>query len=895
MSSFEEKKELLWCEGSSRDVFRRVESSPEGLETTEARRRLLEWGPNQLPEPKETTLLTVVCRQFLSPLIYLLVVAAGISLLIGDWKDALFILGVLLINTVVGAYQEWKAERSSRALKHYLASKASVLRDGRLQEVESRDLVPGDVVQIESGLRLPADVRLFDDKQLQIDEALLTGESDSVLKASDWQATRKPNLGDQLNMGFAGSVVVRGRGRGVVVSTGQRSEIGRLAVSVVTGPGGTPPLVERMERFTRVIAMGTLLISTLIGLFGWGLGHMLWDEVFLFVIALAVAAIPEGLPVAMTVALAVAASKMAKRKVVVRRLAAVEGLGSCTLIATDKTGTLTCNEMTVRKVVLADGSTFDVSGQGFDGDGNVVVSEAAETDGFPGSSMVFMQRLVDAAQLCNEGELTQTKDGWSYQGDPVDVAMLALAIKARRACELQDSSGPSKMEVPFESETQYAAAVVSTAAGKRFYLKGAPERIMQMCELSEDDRTHWKAKVENLANAGFRVLALADDQEQAISSSHKTSFEGLRLLGLVGMYDPLRDGVRHSVQSCHEAGVQVAMVTGDHPATALSIGKELGLATDANQVLTGADLEGFSNKDWSQAIQRVRIFARVSPEQKLGLVRAAQEMGHFVAVTGDGVNDAPALKQANIGVAMGKSGTDVAREAADLVIADDHFGTIVAGIEEGRVAYDNIRKVVYLLISGGAAELAVVLFTLAYGLPLPLLPIQLLWLNLVTNGIQGVAMAFEPGEQGILKRRPRKPSEPIFNRLMIERMVIGTIIMGGVSFLAFQGAISNGASVDSARNIVLAVMVLFENFHLGNCRSETQSLFRRSPWSSPVLLGGAIVALCVHLLAMHLPGISGLLGLEPLDVSTWSYVLLLGLTIVVGMELHKWTWRWRHR
>jgi Ca2+-transporting ATPase len=891
LSSFEDQPERGWFVGSSEEVFQRIQSCPNGLESSEADRRLLKFGSNQLPEPRETTLLTVVVRQFLSPLIYLLVVAAGISLLIGDWKDALFIVGVLLINTAVGTYQEWKAEQSSRALRHYLASKASVVRDGYLQEVDSKDLVPGDVVQIESGLRLPADVRFFSVQQLQIDESLLTGESESVVKNSDWQTSGKPGLGDQLNMGFAGSVVVKGRGRGVVVSTGERSEIGRLAVSVGMGPGGTPPLVGRMERFTRVVALGTLLISTFIGLLGWGLGHMLWDEVFLFVIALAVAAIPEGLPVAMTVALAVAASKMSKRKLVVRRLAAVEGLGSCTLIATDKTGTLTCNEMTVRKIILANGDKFDVSGQGFDGNGEIVASDANNS---PDSSASLMERLVIAGQLCNEAELTHLDDVWSHQGDPVDVAMLALASKARRTYGFKEPQHISKLEVPFESETQFAAGVVADHDIERFYLKGAPERILQMCELNHDVDSVWKRRIDDLASSGFRVLALADGQGKSRSRSQKPCFKGLTLLGVVGMLDPLRDGVRSSVQSCHEAGVQIAMVTGDHPATALSIGKELGLATDSTQVLTGPELEGLAKQEWGQAMQRVRIFARVSPEQKLGLVQAAQEMGHFVAVTGDGVNDAPALKQANIGVAMGKSGTDVAREAADLVIADDHFATIVAGIEEGRIAYDNIRKVVYLLMSGGAAELALVLFTLAYGLPLPLLPIQLLWLNLVTNGIQGVAMAFEPGEQGILKRRPRKPAEPIFNRLMIERMVVGTLIMGGVSFLTFQSSISSGASIESARNIVLALMVLFENFHVGNCRSETQSLFRRSPWSSPVLLAGAIAALTVHLSAMHLPGISDLLGLKPLSLSSWIYVLLLGFTVVVGMELHKWTWRRRY-
>jgi magnesium-transporting ATPase (P-type) len=624
---------------------------------------------------------------------------------------------------------------------------------------------------------------------------------------------------------------------------------------------------------------------------------------FLFGVALAVSAIPEGLPVALTVALAIATTRMARRGVIVRRLAAVEGLGSCTLIASDKTGTLTCNELTVREVRLPDGTRFEVTGEGFVPRGEVRLDGKAAS-GDHGE----LAALARAAVLCNEGDLHQCEGTWVWRGDPTDLALLSLGHKLGWVREVALGRHPQVNEIPFEPERRFAATYHRADDAVRIFVKGAPERVLTMCAWPEhgDRGPEVQALAESMAEQGFRVLALAEGTAPADLDPEQIPAEpsGLTFLGLVGMIDPLRPGVREAVAACHEAGITVCMITGDHPVTALAIARDLGFASRPDQVVTGRELESQSPDEIQQTVQKVRVFARTTPRQKLQLVEAARQAGHFVAVTGDGVNDAPALRAANIGVAMGRSGTDVAREAAELVITDDNFATIVSGVEEGRVAYDNVRKVIYLLVSTGAAEVILLTLAVATGWPdtdagfavLPLLPVQLLWLNLVTNGIQDVALAFEPNEGDVLRRKPRPPHERIFNRLMIERTVVAAVVMAAVGFAAFCWMIEvAGMSEDSARNALLLLMVLFENIHIGNCRSETRSAFFLSPLRSPILLGGAIIAFLVHVAAMHWPLTQRLLKTEPVSLTTWAALLALALTIFVAMEVHKGIWSLRQR
>lgn len=878
-------------------VLEHWNSTELGLSSAEAENRLRRYGPNRLPQPPAPTIAEILLRQFQNPLIYVLVIAAGVAILAGDFKDATFIFLVLAINALIGGYQEWRAEQSSRALQKLLHVRASVMRDGEVRELDAEAVVPGDVVWLESGNRVPADLRLLTTHGLEVDESLLTGESLAVLKDATAIVAPITPMADRHNLAYAASIVVRGRAKGVIVATGSKTEVGKLAADVLGSAGGKPPLIERMEKFSTSIAYWVLLAVGLVSALGILVhGHSL-HEMFLFGVALAVSAIPEGLPAALTVALSVATSRMARRGVIVRRLAAVEGLGSCTLIASDKTGTLTCNELTVREIRLPDGKTLAVEGEGFAPIGHVkqadtVVSVVNEIQG--------LESFVRVAILCNEAELHHRNGTWAWRGDPTDIALLSLGRKLGLQREVLLDQEPQVNEIPFEPEHQFAATFHQKSSGIQVMVKGAPERVLAMCTFKDAEAVvdRLRHAAEEMASRGYRVLALAEGEAdpKMTRESHPAQPTGLRFCGFVGMIDPLRAGVREAVEQCRLAGITVCMVTGDHPVTALAISRELGLADRADQVVTGSELVGLSAEQLSEVIQRCRVFARVAPRQKLELVQAAQSNGHFVAVTGDGVNDAPALRTANVGVAMGKGGTDVAREAAELVISDDNFATLVSGVEEGRVAYDNVRKVIYLLVSTGAAEVLLIALAFALGayLPLPFLPVQLLWLNLVTNGIQGVALAFEPGEKGILRRRPRRPSEPIFDRLMIERTIVSAVTMGFVGVAAFSWMIHRGWTHDEARNGLLLLMVLFENVHIGNCRSETRSGLLVSPLRSPFLVAGALMALVVHIAAMYLPFLQTVLKTQPVDSMTWLVMLALATSVFVTMELHKWSWNLRY-
>lgn len=878
---------------SSDDTLNQLNSSLDGLSSAEASHRLSQYGPNQLPERGPAPLWLIIIRQFASPLIYILVAAAIVSLVIGDAEDAGFIAAILCLNAAIGAYQESQAERSSHALKRLLRTRALVMRDNKLQDIVATELVPGDIVWLESGNRVTADMRLLSTTHLDVDESLLTGESIAVAKTHEPLPQTTTVIVDQHNMIFAGSMVSRGRAIGIVVATGTSTQLGQLAVDVLGASGGKPPLIARMESFTNHIAIGTVVASLLIGsigMFFWG--YTLKDTFFL-VVALAVSAIPEGLPVAMTIALAVATSRMAQRNVIVRRLTAVEGLGSCTLIATDKTGTLTCNELTVRELYTLKGKRFEFTGEGFVPRGHVEY----EHEPILVASELELKNTLEAGILCNEAELEYRDNEWQYRGDAVDIALLSAGYKAGLEKNPLLTQQPLLNQIPFESENQYASTTHRYEGGLRSYAKGSPERIIAMCaqNLTDAEVRGIQNTANDMAQRGLRIIALAQNAAESnndvTNHSNSTLFE---FLGMVGMIDPLRPDVADSIAQCQAAGVEVKMITGDHRITALAIARDLGLATTLDQVITANELEGKTPAELKEIVQRVRVFARVSPRQKLNIVNAAREAGHFVAVTGDGANDAPALQVANIGVAMGKSGTDVAREAAELVISDDNFRSIVAGIEEGRIAYDNIRKVTFLLVSLGAAELLMVLLAVVTGHPIPLLPVQLLWLNLVTDGIQSVALAFEPGEGDSLKHPPRPPSEPIFNRLMLERMILSVLTVGIGGFTLFSFALNNGWSVEQARNLLLLVMVLFENLHVGNCRSETKSAFALSPLRSPLLFYGTIAAFSIHLLAMYVPFLQNILGTEPISLASWMVAIGVAFFIIPMMELHKLVWKLRH-
>ncbi|MGM0399346.1 MAG: cation-translocating P-type ATPase [Halobacteriota archaeon] len=893
MSDGEREGERHW---HTLDVERTVEeldADPPGLAGDEAARRLEEDGPNALPKREPASWWRILRRQFDDPLIFVLGLAAIVSLGIGEVVDALFIGLVLGVNAAIGSVQEWQAERSSQALQGLIRTRATVIRDGETQDVDGEAVVPGDVVLLEAGYRVPADVRLLATRNLEVDESALTGESAGVLKDEHWVGDERAPIGDRRNMAFAGTVVNRGRGRGVVVATGTDTEVGQLAEDVTTVEGGVPPLVARMERFTRLVGVVVLIVAAITALLGIGVGHFDAVEMFLFAVALAVSAIPEGLPVGITVALGVASRRMARVGVIVRRLVAVEGLGSCTMIASDKTGTLTKNELTVEQVRLPGGRTVSVTGTGYVPTGTVL------QDGHPPDPDVAddLSRIARAAVLCNEGALYQHDEAWTWRGDPTDVALLVFGEKLGWSRRSALDCYPQVGDLPFEPEFRFGATYHENEGETRVFVKGAPERVLAMCDLGGADtasRVRLREQVTEMAQRGYRVLALAEGTvASATETAPDTEPNDLTLLGFLGLIDPLRPGVAEAVRAAEHAGIAVTMVTGDHPETALAIARDLDLADSAEAVMTGAEFVDLPPDAVGDVLETTRVFARVSPDQKLQIVEAARGVGHFVAVTGDGVNDAPALRQANIGIAMGKTGTDVARDAAELVISDDDFASIVAGIAAGRVAYDNIRKIVYLLVSTGAGEVILVLASLAAGMPLPLLPVQILWLNLVTNGIQDVALAFEPEEGDVLDRPPRDPEERIFDRLMVERVGVAALVIGGLGFATFGWLLGQGLPEDAARNHLLLLIVLFEMVNIGNARSETVSVFALSPLRSPVLVAGTSLAMGVHLAAMYHPVGQAVLGTAPVGFDQWVVLGGLSLVMLVAMEIHGWTWRKR--
>ena len=878
---------------SADEAIRELDSSPHGLSQSEAQTRLQHYGPNTLPRAKPETLPRVFVRQFANPLIYILIAAALLSIAVQKWSDAIFICIVLLLNAVIGTIQEFSAQRAASALQKLVSSRCRVIRADDTFEINAETLVPGDIILLESGDRIPADIRLIASHDLEIDESLLTGESLSVLKDAGSSLSDDTYLGDRKNMVFAGTLVNRGRGRGVVVATAMDSELGHIAADVLGKQPVKAPLQLRMERFTHRVAIAMGIATILLAAIGLWRGIEL-TEMLMLAVALAVAAIPEGLPVALTVALAIGMRRMATRHVIIRRLIAVEALGSCTYIATDKTGTLTVNQLTACRIVLPSGEHWEVVGDGMQPEGRIVSARG----NLNSDEQHMLDRLCQSAILPNDAFLGHRDGGWTHHGDAVDVALLMMAHKAGFTKSEYATRYPELADIPFESERLYAASLNQVDAQQRVFVKGALEKLLPMCTQMATLQGHTAIdsqqlleQAHTLASEGYRVLALATGEYHGLAEHafSEDQLQNLTLLGLVGMIDPLRKEARTAVAHCHSAGIRVGMITGDHPATALAIAKELQLADDMKQIVTGPQLKQTKDQtEFDRLIAEACVFARVEPRQKLDIVQSLKRCGHFVAVSGDGANDAPALNAAHIGVAMGESGTDVARETASMIITDDNFSSIVAGVEEGRIAYANVRKVTFLLISTGAAEIVLFSLALLSGQPIPLLAVQLLWLNLVTNGIQDVALAFEPAEGGELRRPPRPPREPIFNRLMIERVLLSATVIGTVAFFVFEWLLMRGFTIEQARNGTMLLMVLFENIHVFNSRSETRSAFNHNPMRNPILLFGTLAAQSIHIGAMYTPWISDVLHIQPVSLSQWLELLFMALSVLVAVELHKW-------
>ena len=881
--------EQAWHSLNAEEVFRSMHLTDKGLSDAEVQERRNHFGKNTLPTGQKVTLFKIVLNQLINPLIFILIAAAFASVLIGEGKDAVFIFLVILLNAIIGSYQEYNAEKSASSLQKMLKIKAQVIRNGKVETVDSEELVPGDLVKLESGVKIPADLRLIEVNNLEIDESFLTGESVAVNKKTD-ALPENTLLADKKNMAFAGSTVLIGRGLGVVIAIGGKTQVGQIAENVNVGSSAKPPLIQRMEHFTKQISIFIIALSVVLAvLLRWQ--GMDAAGIFFFVVALAVSAIPEGLPVSLTVALSIATRRMARKNVIVRKLTSVESLGSCNVIASDKTGTLTVNEQTAKKIILSNGVSYSISGEGYNGKGEI------NCDGEKSSSSL-LDDLITVSVMANEAQLEENNGVWSYSGDAMDVALLGMTLKSKKTIdEVKKEHRLSKL-IPYESEKKFSGAFY-TKEGKNYVaVKGAAETILAFCSHSFDKKMD-SQEVDNLLNQanslaskGYRVLAFAKGEITAPFDEEDLSKTPLlQFLGFVCFIDPLRAEAKQAVEKCKNAGIEVLMITGDHPATAENIAKELGILGENEKAVTGVDLKNAGNMEspeFEKLVQSTHVFARVSPVQKLEIVDVHIRNGAFVAVTGDGVNDAPALKRANIGVAMG-SGTDVAKEVGAMIVVDDNFSSIVSGVEEGRYAYDNVRKVIYLLVSTGAAEVIMFLLAIFAGLPLPLLAVQLLWLNLVTNGIQDKALAFESGEPQTMSKPPRKPSEGIFNQRMVEQILLSGLIIGGIAFGLWYYLIHVIEMNEfHARNMVLLLMVLMQNIHIFNCRSEYTSTFKIPISKNYFLIGFVIFAQIFHIACMHIPFMQSILRVEPITLQEWLQVLSMTIPVLLVMEMYKW-------
>jgi magnesium-transporting ATPase (P-type) len=887
-----EYSDNAWHELTPQQALDILQSATTGLSAAEAAARLQLHGPNRLPPPKRRGPLLRLLLQFHNVLLYMMLGAALVTALLGHWVDTGVILAAVLINVVIGFIQEGKAENALDAIRSLLSPHALVLRGGERLEIDAEQLVPGDIVLLASGDKVPADLRLLGVKNLLVEEAALTGESLPVEKSLA-RCQADAALGDRRCMAYSGTLVASGQASGLVVATGAATELGRIGAMLQQVQTLTTPLLRQIEQFSRWLALAILIFALAtfaLGTFWHGQDPA---EMFMMVVALTAAAIPEGLPALMTVILALGVQRMAGRNAIVRRLPAVETLGSVTLICSDKTGTLTRNEMTVQRVVSAS-RILDVSGVGYAPQGAFhLAGKLAEPD-------AALLEIARAAALCNDAQLQQDAGGaWRLQGDPTEGALHTLALKAGLDAATLHAQLPRSDAIPFESEHRFMASLHHDHRGHgTIYLKGAPERVLEMCREQRGadggsqalDADYWRRQATDLAARGLRLLAIASRPAEA--SQRSLSFAdvegGMCLLALVGIIDPPREEAIAAVAECQRAGIRVKMITGDHAETARAIGAQLGIGVGL-PALTGAELELLDERQLRQVLPGVEVFARASPEHKLRLVQAMQASGEVVAMTGDGVNDAPALKRADVGVAMGDKGTEAAKEAAEVVLADDNFATIAGAVREGRAIYDNLKKFILFALPTNGGQALIVIAAILFQLTLPLTPAQVLWINMVTSVTLGLALAFEPAEAGLMDRPPRAPNEPLLSAFFVWRVLLVSLLMAGAGIGLFLWELSNGTGLDSARTMALNAVVMCEVFYLLNSRRIFASVLSLDGlFGSRAVLLAIAACLLLQALYTYAPPLQRLFHSTALDAAQWTRVVLAGLALFGVAELEKW-------
>lgn len=866
-----------WHSTEIEEVFKILNSNEEGLTNEEVEKRLKKYGKNELPKKKNDSLLKIFFNQLLDPIVLLLVVAMIFSFIIKENIDAIAIAFIIGIDLLLGTYQEWKANKNVEALAKLIELKTLVLRSGKEIEIYSHNLVPGDIVILSTGDKISADLRLIESNNLTIDESILTGESTSVFKDPNL-ITKDVVLAERKNMLYAGTSVLSGRGKAVVTATAINTELGEIAKQVNNTKDAKSPLTIRMEKFSKQITLLIIAVAIITAIILYSKGTS-GNEIFLSVIALSVSAMPEGLPLALTMALTIGSNRMSKNNVVVKKLNSVESLGSCTVIATDKTGTLTVNEQTAKKIILPDNTTFNIEGTGYNDKGKIIPEGKARLE-----NAKFISKL---GILNNEAKLEKTKTGYEHIGDSIDVAFLSLGLKAK--VNIDDIKITNRIN--YESENKHSAVFYKEKGKDYCTVKGSLEKVLEFCTTMRINSKEEKIDIEKikkqnekLASQGYRVIAIA---------SGKTTNEKLEKLtfeGLVAFIDPVRKEVYDSIEKCKKAGIKVVMITGDHPLTAYSIAKDLGLVETYDEVTTGKEVDEYlakGKKEFDKFIKTKKIFTRVTPTNKLEIVSSFKRQKEFVAVTGDGVNDAPAIKAANIGISVG-SGTDVAKETSSMIILDDNFKSIVLGIKEGRNAYSNIRKVSYMLLSCGVAEVLFFLLAILLDMPMPLVAIQLLWLNLVTDGLQDFALSFEKSEEGSMEEKARKPNESLFNKDLLSEVLISGLSIGIIVFIVWIYLINEiNMPVKIARGYIVTLMVFIQNMHVLNCRSEKYSVFKKSKEKNPLIIFSILSAIIIQILFSEIPILSKFLQTTSIPISHMIILFIISTSIVFIMEIYK--------
>lgn len=857
------------------EIEKELQTSNKGLNKKEVLIRQKKYGKNILPKKEQDTIFKIFINEFKDPIIILLLVAIIASLIAGEIVDAIAIFLIVIIDSIMGTYQENKANNTAEALEKLVKTKTKVVRDDDIMSIDAENLTIGDYVILESGDKVSADMRIIEAHNLMIDESILTGESIQVNKNSETINKENIIISEQSNMVFSGTTVVTGRAKAIVVSIGLETEIGKIANSLNNSEEEKSPLTIRVEKLSKQISMLVLIVAFIITVL-LIIKNVPYNEIFLSVIALAVSAMPEGLPLALTMALTIASNKMAKKNVIVRKLKSAESLGSCTVIASDKTGTLTVNEQTAKKIILPNNDEYNISGTGFSFDGKII-----------GNNIALAKEIALLGVINNEADI----DEYQTVGDSIDIAFKVLGkkigVETHRIKNLEI--------IPYESENKYSAVFYEKDGETYCTVKGSLEIVKSFCNninLIDDSIKSdiLEKQNETLAKDGYRVIALANGKVKKQEKYSLEDIKNLTFMGMVGFIDPIREEAIFSIEECKTAGIKVLMITGDHPLTAFSIAKDLKLTNNYNEVATGIEVDNEYKKgeeSFDQFIKQKYIFARVTPLQKLKIVESLKRQGEFVAVTGDGVNDAPALKAANIGIAMG-SGTDIARETADMIIVDDNFKSIVSGIKEGRVAYSNIRKIILFLISCGLAEVIFFCLSIILNLPMPLVAIQLLWINVVTDGIQDFALSFEKAEKGILKEQPRNPKESIFNKELLQEIIVSGLVIGGVVFIVWYFLLNKlNMDVSKARGYIMALMVFIQNIHVFNCRSEHRSAFSIPIKNNKLIVLGVTVSILLQIIVMEIPFLSNFLQTVSIPFLHLIYLFGIALLVLVVMEIYK--------